>query len=215
MANRQVNLPFTFSEVLAEEYAVLKGLDPPARADANFLGEDFPDPSALIAELRDEKTALSRYIIERYGARLVPADLAAVFTELARDPTLYTGDRFLQVELDSYARESIRFLSDLAPEDRARVHRLLLEQAYGALIQKLEDRRRREVYRQVHSDRLAALCLSGGGIRSATFGLGILQGLAHQGVLSAFSYLSTVSGGGYIGSWLSAWAYRLPTAWPG
>lgn len=210
MASRQVNLPFTFSEVLAEEYAVLKGLDPPARADANFFGEDFPDPSALIAELRDEKTALSRYIIERYGARLVPADLAAVFTELARDPTLYTGDRFLQVVLDSHARESIRFLSDLAPEDRARVHRLLLEQAYGALIQKLEDRRRREVYRQVHSDRLAALCLSGGGIRSATFGLGILQGLAHQGVLSAFSYLSTVSGGGYIGSWLSAWAYRHP-----
>ena len=43
------------------------------------------------------------------------------------------------------------------------------------------------------------------GIRSATFGLGILQGLARCGLLDKFHYLSTVSGGGYIGSWLSAW----------
>lgn len=52
---------------------------------------------------------------------------------------------------------------------------------------------------------LAALCLSGGGIRSASFALGVLQGLARFGVLDKFDYLSTVSGGGYIGSWLSAW----------
>jgi len=51
----------------------------------------------------------------------------------------------------------------------------------------------------------AALCISGGGIRSAIFGLGILQGLARCGLLDRFHYLSTVSGGGYIGSWLSAW----------
>lgn len=50
-----------------------------------------------------------------------------------------------------------------------------------------------------------ALCLSGGGIRSATFSLGVLQGLASRRILSRFNYLSTVSGGGYIGSWLSRW----------
>jgi hypothetical protein len=54
----------------------------------------------------------------------------------------------------------------------------------------------------------SALCLSGGGIRSAAFALGILQGLARHGLLSQFDYLSTVSGGGYIGSWLIAWAHR-------
>ena len=54
-------------------------------------------------------------------------------------------------------------------------------------------------------EKRAALCISGGGIRSATFGLGILQGLARCGLLDKFHYLSTVSGGGYIGSWLSAW----------
>jgi hypothetical protein len=55
---------------------------------------------------------------------------------------------------------------------------------------------------------LSALCISGGGIRSATFGLGALQGLAESGLLPRFDYLSTVSGGGYIGSWLTAWATR-------
>jgi hypothetical protein len=54
----------------------------------------------------------------------------------------------------------------------------------------------------------AALCLSGGGIRSATFNLGILQGLARHGLLEQFDYLSTVSGGGFIGSWLTAWMHR-------
>ncbi len=50
---------------------------------------------------------------------------------------------------------------------------------------------------------LAGLALSGGGIRSATFNLGVVQALAKRGLLSKFDYLSTVSGGGYIGSSLS------------
>jgi hypothetical protein len=56
----------------------------------------------------------------------------------------------------------------------------------------------------------SALCISGGGIRSATFGLGVLQGLARHHLLQQFDYLSTVSGGGYIGSWLTAWIRRHP-----
>jgi hypothetical protein len=52
---------------------------------------------------------------------------------------------------------------------------------------------------------LSALCLSGGGIRSASFGLGVIQALAKSDLLFQFHYLSTVSGGGYIGSWLTAW----------
>jgi len=57
----------------------------------------------------------------------------------------------------------------------------------------------------------SALCLSGGGIRSATFNLGILQGLARHGMLDQFDYLSTVSGGGFIGGWLTAWIHRQGT----
>ncbi len=56
------------------------------------------------------------------------------------------------------------------------------------------------------------LCFSGGGIRSATLNLGILQGLQETGVLKQVDYLSTVSGGGYIGSWFCATRHRLAAA---
>lgn len=56
--------------------------------------------------------------------------------------------------------------------------------------------------------RLRGLCLSGGGIRSATFNLGILQGLAKKDLLRWFDYCSSVSGGGYIHQWLAAWIKR-------
>lgn len=73
------------------------------------------------------------------------------------------------------------------------------------------------LYRQIHKlrEQRAALCLSGGGIRSASYGLGILQGLARRRLLDKFHYLSTVSGGGYIGSWLNAWIHRHPRELPG
>jgi hypothetical protein len=46
------------------------------------------------------------------------------------------------------------------------------------------------------------LALSGGGIRSASFGLGVLQAMARQNWLPHVDFLSTVSGGGYIGGFL-------------
>ncbi|HVO82029.1 MAG TPA: patatin-like phospholipase family protein [Terriglobales bacterium] len=55
---------------------------------------------------------------------------------------------------------------------------------------------------------LIGLAFSGGGIRSATFNLGVLQALAQKNLLRAFDYVSTVSGGGYIGSWLMAWMHH-------
>ena len=105
--------------------------------------------------------------------------------------------------------------------------------------------RRTSFYCELGKLKSAALCCSGGGIRSATFCLGIIQALAqhsllplppqpipepdpektanperleaqaNESLLSRFHYLSTVSGGGYIGSWLSAWRNRddFPTVW--
>ncbi|MFN7929653.1 MAG: patatin-like phospholipase family protein [Blastocatellia bacterium] len=67
-----------------------------------------------------------------------------------------------------------------------------------------------DFYRELHKAgaKRIALCFSGGGIRSATFNLGVLQGLARYVGLEKFHYLSTVSGGGYVGSWFSAWTHR-------
>lgn len=56
--------------------------------------------------------------------------------------------------------------------------------------------------------RLVGVSFSGGGIRSATFNLGVLQALARYRLLDRVHYLSTVSGGGYIGSWLMTWLQR-------
>src|ERR1700694_1027908 len=78
------------------------------------------------------------------------------------------------------------------------------------------------------------LAFSGGGIRSATFNLGVLQALhglrvrehrvgehrvrehrvGEHRVLELVDYLSTVSGGGYIGAWWSAWRARSGKLFP-
>jgi len=71
------------------------------------------------------------------------------------------------------------------------------------------DARLRALHARIHAHGPSAVCLSGGGVRSATFALGVLQGLAHTGVLKSVDYLSTVSGGGYIGGWLTAWLHRM------
>lgn len=64
---------------------------------------------------------------------------------------------------------------------------------------------------QARSGELLGLALSGGGIRSATFNLGVLQGLAEYQLLPQIDYLSTVSGGGYIGAWFIAQMERNGT----
>lgn len=56
---------------------------------------------------------------------------------------------------------------------------------------------------RAHDGMLAGLALSGGGVRSATFGLGALQALARHRLLGRIDYLSTVSGGGFVGGWLA------------
>lgn len=59
------------------------------------------------------------------------------------------------------------------------------------------------LHARAHQARLAGLALSGGGVRSATFNLGALQAIAELRLLRSVDYLSTVSGGGFIGGWLS------------
>jgi hypothetical protein len=71
-----------------------------------------------------------------------------------------------------------------------------------------------EIIRRIETERLAlrrtawgleqgepiGLVLSGGGIRSATFSLGVLRELSALRVLHRFDYLATVSGGAYAGA---------------
>ncbi len=54
-------------------------------------------------------------------------------------------------------------------------------------------------------EHVSGFAISGGGIRSASFGLGVMQALVANGQLEKMDYLSTVSGGGYLGAALT-WA---------
>lgn len=80
-----------------------------------------------------------------------------------------------------------------------------------AELARILERRKKAKYKNPgHPEKDAVgLALSGGGIRSATFNLGILQALERCGLLRCIDYISTVSGGGYIGSSLTWFMSRL------
>jgi hypothetical protein len=111
-------------------------------------------------------------------------------------------------------------LKDETPsEASARLRRAYVEACRGddeIVRAAAEQAFRHELVARLHAAKRSALCFSGGGIRSATFGLGVLQGLATRSragtprpaLLGEIDFLSTVSGGGYLGSWFSAWATR-------
>ncbi len=79
-------------------------------------------------------------------------------------------------------------------------------------------RERRTAAEVPDSPTTTGIALSGGGIRSATFCLGVLQAISEKGLIPRFDYLSTVSGGSYIGGFYGALfvppAYRATAASP-
>ncbi|HEU5171629.1 MAG TPA: patatin-like phospholipase family protein [Gemmatimonadales bacterium] len=210
-------------EVLEQEYQAITGKKPDAPPDWDFTPEQILEPARFAYRLKDghdrpatglaavelqginaelatpleadDRDALQRIIAKRLTALLRPSDL------YRRDP-----DRFENVRFRSQTMDWLQ--ADPANEENRRIrNRLVLEDTFTEL-DKLYDIRLRRVYRKIADEKLAALCLSGGGIRSATFALGVVQGLARHGLLDKFHYLSTVSGGGYLGAWLSAWIHH-------
>src|ERR1035438_9106467 len=82
------------------------------------------------------------------------------------------------------------------------------DDVFSAELEEIAKRQQKPNGKEVDRKELAGIALSGGGIRSATSSLGVLQALRSLGVLGVFDYLSTVSGGGFTGSWWSAWTSR-------
>lgn len=144
------------------------------RRKLHAAGCQPPPQAGTISELHDAFARLRR----RHG--LAPA--ATIDADTLRCLDLGAGLQFGEVlrdELDLLRPASTEPLDAGVPPDRAR----LLARAHGG--------------------ELAGLALSGGGVRSATFGLGALQALARRRLLRRIDYLSTVSGGGFVGGWLS------------
>lgn len=150
-------------------------------------------PSPVTADVAAQ-TALKKLIQERASAR------AQRWAELKEKllPEQEGEKRPEQAETD--AKQQAQAEKNLAEG----VDRTATEQ----IARDAEGQRQQAVRRRANGMQLTGIAFSGGGIRSATVCLGILQGLADLGLLKRFDYLSTVSGGGYIGSWLAAWIKR-------
>src|SRR5438034_798400 len=207
------DIPLPLCRVLEAEFASgTGGAGEPY--DWSITADQITDVQALAADLRrawhvDDTLrhafARTAKAVDDDAPPSVLKDLAAAeLTALLGDPSLI--DRLAQ-SLEAVANPHIEKWRTQNPSGDELLHlnRLRLESLFQRSLTRLYDRRLEALYRNIHQRDQAALCLSGGGIRSATFALGVLQGLAHHNLLNNFHYLSTVSGGGYIGSWLSSW----------
>ena len=208
-------------DVLEQEYAEIFHAEVPPGPSGWFTPDDILDPERLAerlllgtdraaqglgqAELADTLTELGPFYVRKMWAE-VRQVLAVGLNRLLWSPGLYdrarnTTERFEGVRFRSQT------LDQIARGYSVERNRLILEDTFFEL-SKIYDQQLQALYRKIHQKRPSALCFSGGGIRSATFGLGVAQGLARAGLLNHFNYLSTVSGGGYLGGWLSAWIQR-------
>lgn len=146
----------------------------------------------------------------------MPVAQAGPLLSTARDPTGSSTESSGPLTFNQVLLDELRLLLP----DHAGFAELRAERFENPASPELDEVPRAENLKQLYreiaglpSERpLSALCLSGGGIRSATFNLGVLQALARLDLLSRFDYLSTVSGGGYIGGWLKSWIRRDGTA---
>lgn len=230
--------PLDVAQVLDEEYRALYEADesegarrPAPPLPGWLLREDqLVAPDRLVAYLRGV-SVVARFFRDRlpeptrgalaHGRPVTAADMVEGLNQLLRAPTLlYDETTLSEIRLDGDLQALTR--GPLFGDDLQHVNRRLLERALPNEIVRIYDVRLRAVYERVHARARAqhdpprsALCISGGGIRSATFGLGVMQGLAQLGLLDRFDYLSTVSGGGYVGSWFTSWIHRHPEGTPG
>jgi len=201
------SLPLEVHHVLEEEYVSMYGpLDrPPVTYDASQI-LDRADARRILRACGSEVAA---HGVEAKLNELLEKDEKP--EALKESPVLTECGRLLLRKYDAYRKGRSAW-------EAMELRRRIIDDAFNGAVKPLRDIRLANVYTHLHAQAKdakeprprTALCVSGGGIRSATFALGIIQGLASVGLLKRFHYLSTVSGGGYIGSWLSSWVRRHP-----
>ena len=143
-------------------------------------------------EFRGDLAAIQQRLQE-FAKRLEVMAYDAEFAELNPPPAVSP------LELNEYL-EDIRFgLGNHSQMPSAIVDAINRDEA-----EEISARRRLRGHVAPGGHNAVGLALSGGGIRSATFSLGVVQVLADRGLLRSVDFLSTVSGGGYTGSFLTA-----------
>ena len=172
------------------------------KINPNILEEQLRDEAA-----RDYCVRLAQEIRAHEAYKLLTAEEKASFTsawvQAFRDEPAEATATIEQIAVllyrNPHAQARIANLTEYPPG------KWLLEQELTALGKWPPEDSGKDVYTVAAELKLSGICFSGGGIRSATFNLGILQGLATLDRLDSFDYLSTVSGGGYIHQFLASW----------
>lgn len=147
------------------------------------FSEIFPREIAIINERRRQRAA------ER-GEVTLDIEIAQQAGELT-------------VDIEAEAQPGVTALNGEGRELRGEI-RLEIE---------AEDVAKQPVLTPAADANVVGLALSGGGIRSAAFCLGVLQALDAEKVLEQVDYMSTVSGGGYIGCSLTACLEQSGSPW--
>jgi Patatin-like phospholipase len=216
-------LPLPLAHMLEEEYVRLYGSEEePLERRWSLQPEEILDARLL-----------ARKLAEALGSR-TPANLAAWRTASGHDPVYRTAiAEEINVLLSAIAPARWLFEDEAFKETKKapytqlgkattfepgavfNLNREMFDRLYSDFVRRAADMRYAEIIRRIHArakkgQLRTALSISGGGIRSATFALGVMQGLARTRILEKFDYISTVSGGGYIGSWISSWVRRNP-----
>ncbi|MGJ8691295.1 MAG: patatin-like phospholipase family protein [Thalassotalea sp.] len=93
-------------------------------------------------------------------------------------------------------------------------HKIFDEEIADAELSWLKKRRIAAGLADISSAQINGLALSGGGIRSAVFNLGVMQALEKHQKLKQVDVLSSVSGGGYIATALTWFKAKLPKQFP-
>jgi Patatin-like phospholipase len=189
------SLPLDVHEVLEQEYEAIHG-PLPSKPPAVYRAEDVVDP-----EWAKGCLAACGFSGETLSLLNALVETGKDFANLQRSPAITENGRKM---LKMYTANDVEQTPD--------VRRRIVDEAFSGAVRRIRDVRLDAFYEMLHKkdpeQARTALCISGGGIRSATFALGVIQGLAGTGILEKFDFLSTVSGGGYVGSWLSSWSRR-------
>ena len=170
----------------------------------NEVRDEFPP--GLVERLRDEVATLQLQlkVSGHYHGHIngraddLEAGLRKFMDNRTERPVRFNAEARRDLERESCARF----------EDVLRIELEEIQRARPASLRRQVGESGIDTCSRAHDAQLAGLAFSGGGIRSATFNLGVLQALSQLNLLHVFDYLSTVSGGGYIGSWLSAFIKR-------
>jgi Patatin-like phospholipase len=197
------SLPLDLHEALEEEYISMYGPFERLSSGPKYTDSDLIDERSARAILADCAIEPRGSVIEALNALVVEGDVEKL-----------CGSRVLTDAGRAMITGYSEYIQGVGEERCREINRRIIDVAFTGAVRSLRDVRLAHLYAKLHArdnkEARTALCISGGGTRSATFALGILQGLAGARILDKFDFLSTVSSGGYIGGWLSAWARRHP-----